>query len=83
MDEVNALFELGGGVLLWLNVKSLWKDKQVRGVSFAPFAFYLGWGIWNLFYYPALGQIWSAIAGVNVVLANLAWVVLALRFRRQ
>jgi hypothetical protein len=75
-DVVNAIFECGGAVILWMNVHRLYQDKKVSGVSIAPFVFYAAWGIWNPFYYQNLGQTLSAIAGIGVLLANLAWLAL-------
>jgi hypothetical protein len=82
-DLLNAAFEAGGAVLLWLNVRRLLADGQVKGVSVWPVVFYSAWGYWNLFYYPAVGQTLSAIAGIGVALANTVWVILALRIARR
>lgn len=41
-------------------------------------AFFSAWGIWNLVYYPTLGQWASFIGGVLLVAGNVAWVVLAI-----
>jgi hypothetical protein len=82
-DLTNASFELVGAFLCWVNVGVLWKQKQVRGVDWRVWIFFATWGWWNLFYYPSLGQWASAAAGVVMVLANTAWVVLAMRYRRN
>lgn len=80
-DFVNGiLFELIGGCLLWLNVAKLYEDKQVRGVNWITYAFFACWGIWNLYYYPHLGQWLSFVGGLNVVLANTVWVWMALYY---
>jgi hypothetical protein len=80
-DLMNAAFELGGAVLLWLDVARLHRDKMLRGVYWPVRAFFWLWGVWNVFYYPAIGQSLSFWAGLGVVLANTAWVVLAWRYR--
>lgn len=82
-DVGNAMFELVGALLGWLNVRQLLRDRSVSGVYWPVTAFFAAWGYWNLFYYPALGQWFSAWAGALLALANTAWVVLALRFRRR
>ena len=83
-DATNAAFELVGAALNWVNVKALWRDKKVRGVFWPAWAFFAAWGYWNLFYYgPVLDQWMSWWAGVVMVLANTAWVVLALKYRRN
>ncbi len=81
-DGVNGAFELVSGLLLWNNVRILYRDKQVRGVSIVTTAVFALWGYWNLYYYPSLGQWLSLAGGLSVVLANTAWVGLAWRYRR-
>lgn len=78
-DLINGTFELTGGVVCWLNVRSLLKDKKIEGVDWRVSGFFSAWGVWNLFYYPSLSQ-WAIFAGgLLLVIANTTWVVLALR----
>ena len=76
-DAINAIFEAGGGVLLAVNVRRLWRDRRLAGVSVWPTVWFTAWGLWNLVYYPALHQWWSLAAGVAVVVGNAAWLLLA------
>lgn len=82
MDMFNGLLEFVGSLMLWLNVRALYKDKQVKGVNWLTTLFFTGWGVWNLAYYPSLGQWWSFAGGISLALANLAWLVLLLKYRR-
>lgn len=82
-DLINASFELIGALLLSLNCLRLYKDKKLFGVSMLPAAFYTGWGVWNLYFYPSNGFILSAIAGIFVVIANGVWVGMAIHYSRQ
>ena len=82
-DAINAVFEAGGGLLLCLNVARLLRDRTIAGVSIVPAAWITAWGLWNLIYYPALGQWFSFAAGLLVVTANATWVILALRLARR
>lgn len=82
LDHVNAAFELIGSVLLWLIVLQALRDRRMRGVSPWPSVFFSVWGAWNLFFYPALGQGWSAVAGIGALAANTSWLVLWHRYRR-
>lgn len=78
-DHINACFELGGALLIWLNVRRLYHDKSVR-VVFAPvFVFYTLWGFWNCVFYPAVGQILSFYAGLGTTFGSMARVCLARR----
>jgi hypothetical protein len=80
LDWINGSFELVGGLLCWLNFKQLLKDKKIDGVYWPVTAFFTLWGIWNLYYYPQLGQIISFIGGIFLVLGNLSWVCLAIYY---
>ena len=83
LDLINGLFEGGAACMVWLNVFRLYRDKHVAGISILAQIFFTVWGAWNLFYYPSLGQIFSAICGVGVFLGNIAWVYLVWRFRSK
>ena len=82
-DHGNAVFELGGSILIWLNTRRLLKDRAVRGVSIPVVAFYAAWGVWNLYYYAALGQWLSWVAGLGIVAGNTTWCLLAWRWRHR
>lgn len=80
-DIVNGAFEGLGAVFTWRNAAALYRDREIRGVYWPATFFFTAWGLWNLFYYPALGQWVSFAGGVALVLGNVAWCVLALRAR--
>ena len=82
-DYINGGFEFIGGLLLWWNVKQLYKDKVVKGVKILPTAFFAAWGYWNLYYYPSLNQTISFIAGVFLVIANTTWVIMAIYYTKR
>lgn len=82
-DLINGLFEFGGSLLIWLNVRALHRDKQFKGVSIAPTAFFFGWGIWNLYYYPSLEQWASFFGGLSIVVANGVWVAQMVYYWRK
>ena len=82
-DAVNGCFEVLGGVFLWLNVRQILKDKKTRGVNIIPVAFFAAWGFWNLYYYPSLDQWLSFLGGLNVVVANVTWVLLMWKYRKN
>lgn len=82
-DIINGCFECLGGVMCWLNVTKLWRDKEVRGVYWPVQAFFAAWGWWNLYYYPSLGQWCSFFGGVILVVGNTLWVVFAVKYSRK
>lgn len=73
-DVVNACFELGGAILCWRNAWQLYKDREVKGVYWPVTGFFACFGLWNLYYYPSLGQWLSFYAGVILCAGNCAWV---------
>lgn len=82
-DLVNGLFELFGGFFLWGNVRRARRDRRFRGVAIVPTAFFTAWGVWNLYYYPSLGQWLSFVGGLNIVAANCVWVAQMVWYRGQ
>lgn len=82
-DLINGAFEMIGGLLSFLNIWRLWREKRVAGVSLTPVFFFSLWGLWNLFYYPHLGQIFSFIGGLVVLTANAIWLAFALHYRKK
>ena len=82
-DVINAGFEFAGALANFASVRALWKAKEVKGVHWGQFAFYLTWGAWNLFFYPANGFLWSFIGGIAIMSSNVAWLLLVLYFWHQ
>lgn len=80
-DIINAFFEFFGGLLLFLNVRRLYRDKRLSGISIVPSLFYTAWGYWNVFYYAGLDQPVSLVAGILPAAINTLWVVMALYYR--
>lgn len=81
IDVINGSFELLGAVATWGNAHRLWRDRVVRGVDWRSMAFFCTWGLWNLIYYPNLGQWLSTVGGAALVVGNLAWVAMYFTFR--
>jgi hypothetical protein len=79
-DLINGLFECIGGLLVWINVARIVKDKRVHGISCWVQAFFTAWGFWNLYYYPSLNQWCSFWGGAVMSIGNTAWVVLAMKY---
>jgi hypothetical protein len=74
-DLINGGFELISSIMVWWNIATLYRDKEIKGVHIVPTAFFFSWGIWNLFYYPHLNQWLSFFGGCSIVLANGIWVL--------
>ena len=80
-DLVNASFEIFASLMILNNCRVLINDKAVAGVSIVSTVFFTLWGVWNLFYFPNLGQWLSFGGGVAIVAANIFWVCLMIRYR--
>ncbi len=72
-DLINGLFEALGGFAILLHAKTLYRDKQVHGANWIATTFMTLWGVWNLYYYPHLGQWLSFAGGLFIVVANIVW----------
>jgi len=82
-DLINGLFELVGSYFTWMNAWTLFKQKEIKGVYWPTTVFFTVWGLWNLYYYPALGQSFSFYAGIILVLGNIVWVGLVMHYKRR
>lgn len=80
-DLINGAFEACGALALCANIRQLLKDKQVRGIHWGSTIFFTSWGLWNVFYYPHLGQWASFAGGLFIALANIVWLVLRIKYR--
>ena len=79
-DQINAIFEFTGALFLLLNIRRLWVDKRVQGVSVWPVMFWSAWGFWNLLFYPYAGLMWSFYGALCVVTANCVWLSMLVWF---
>lgn len=82
-DLINASFELFGSIAVFISCMRAKKDRQIRGVSPITVGFFTAWGLWNIFYYPHLGQSLSFYCGIAVVFANTYWVCLIFKYRKE
>lgn len=80
-DLINGGIEMVGAFFTWRNAWQLRADREIRGVYWPTTFFFTAWGMWNLYYYPALGQWASFAGGVVLVAGNIAWVVMAIRLK--
>lgn len=83
MDLINSLFELFASLFILNHCRVLYKQKDVKGVSILSTIFFTSWGLWNIFYYPSLGQTLSFYAGIGVFLANMLWVSMMVYYSRK
>ncbi len=82
-DIINGVIEFVGGILCWMNFFRLLRDKQVRGVCWGATMFFATWAFWSLPYYASLDQWLSCAGAVFLVTGNWAWVILAIKYRKN
>ena len=82
-DLINGVFETLGGLFVANHCRALMKDKAVKGLSILSVICFFLWGVWNLWYYPHLGQMWSFYGGVATVSANVVYISLLLYYKRN
>lgn len=61
-DAVNGLLEFVGALMLAMNVVAGRRNKQIKGIHWAPTVFFTTWSVWNLYFYPSLDQ-WLSFVG--------------------
>jgi len=82
-DLINALFEFCATLFVLNNCRVVLKHKFVSGVSVVSCAFFMLWGLWNVYYYPTLGQVYSFYCGVAVLVSNIIYVGLLIYYTRN
>jgi hypothetical protein len=80
-DLINGIFELTSSIFYLINIFKLVKDKTIKGISWIPATFFTLWGIWNLYYYPSLDQIFSFIGGICMIIVNTIWIILVFYYK--
>lgn len=82
-DLINSGFEASAGFFVLNHCRVLMREKAVRGLSVVSIIFFSMWGIWNIVYYPSLGQWFSFCGGIFVTTANMIYTMMILYYRRQ
>ncbi len=83
MDLINSLFELFASLFILNHCRVLYEHKSVKGVSVVSVIFFTIWGLWNIIYYPSIGQILSFYAGIAVFVTNLIYISMLLYYRSR
>lgn len=82
-DIINGCFEAFASLFILNHARVLWKSKQAHGVSMLSTWYFMLWGVWNMWYYPHLGQYFSFAGGVVIVLAQLFWIWSIWKIRKE
>ena len=82
-DIINGLFECLSGMAILLHCVQMYKDKKIRGVSMVACCFFAAWGLWNLYYYPHLGQMMSFLGGLFMTMAHTTWIGMMIYYKKK
>ncbi len=83
-DLITTGFNLAAGAFVMLNVRRVWRDREVAGVSLWAVAFFTTWGLWNVaVFYPSVGCSASVVGGMGAFLSNTVYLVVLIHFRRK
>jgi len=80
-DFINGGFELCGGLMIIPSILNLLKTKSADGVALSTVTFFTIWGLWNIYYYPAMDQPLSAAAAMMLTAANMTWWALVFKYK--
>lgn len=72
-DMINGAFEASAGAFSILNVIAIRKSRSIAGVHWLPTCVFSAWGVFNLYYYPHLGQWFSFVGGLSIASINMTW----------
>lgn len=82
-DLINGLLETGGAAFLALNLRQLYRDKEVRGIHWGSVMFTTVCCLWNVYLYREVALPISVAAAVLVVILQVWWLVLAWWFWKK
>ena len=81
-DIINGLFEFGAIFSVMGHIVQLKKDKVVKGIYIPSIVFFNLWGFWNVYYYPSLGQTYSFLAGIVLVITNCFYLYYLMKYKK-
>ena len=82
-DLLNSILEFVASAFILNHCLVLYKDKSVKGVSTVSTIYFLGCGIWNLYYSSNLNQKYTLIACVLTTLFSVLRVGMMVYYRRK
>ena len=77
VDFITSLFQAGAVLFLLLNVRQLWRDKELKGISLWMILYFTLWGYWGIYMFWDLKQYWSMLTNIGIAGAYTVWIGLA------
>ncbi len=83
-DQINSVFIFVAGVFYALNLITLIKDKDVKGISKLSIIFFSVWNLWTLFFFFQTSEFWWTIAAyVIVAILNVIYLFFMFKYLRK
>jgi len=83
-DQINSVFIFVAGVFYALNLITLIKDKDVKGISKLSIIFFSVWNLWTLFFFVQTSEFWWTIAAyVIVAILNVIYLFFMFKYLRK
>jgi len=80
-DVTNGGLEIISVWLIAINIRAVLRDKAIAGVTLVSQVAYSVWSLWNCYYYLHLSQVVSGIFAVFVLVANVIYAALMVKYR--
>jgi|TARA_Y100000004_G_scaffold116974_1_gene131545 uncharacterized membrane protein YfcA len=83
-DQINSVFIFVASVFYALNLITLIKDKDVKGISKLSIIFFSVWNLWTLFFFVQTSEFWWTIAAyVIVAILNVIYLFFMFKYLRK
>ena len=82
-DLINGLMETVGGLFVLNHGRILYKEKSVKGVSKITLIFFICWGLFNLYFYGNLNQIYSLFGAIFMCICNIIHTSMVIYYSRK
>jgi len=83
LDVINSIFQVGAGFALFGNVHRSYKEKRVLGVSIFTQLYIVIWGLFALYFFFTLNQLFSMWTSFFVLLINSTWLFQIFYYREK
>lgn len=76
-DYIMAAFQLGATFFLCLNIRAIFRDRALKGVSTWMIGFFTIWTVFGSYNWFVLDQYWSFVTSVLMGIVYAIWLALA------
>ena len=77
-DLIMAAFQVGSCLFLLLSIFTIFRDRELKGVSVWMIAYFTLWTMYGIFTWYALDQFWSYLTSIMMSILYVIWLALAI-----